>query len=92
MEIQDFRDGLASRFDSTDQDEATFNDLSIPELQPYLAESHNDVEPMPLVSISVNQSIPLRDVLFELARQAEYDLELDPSIEGAVIFTAREAL
>ncbi|MCD8493865.1 MAG: secretin N-terminal domain-containing protein [Alphaproteobacteria bacterium] len=44
---------------------------------------------MPLVSISVNQTVPLRDVLFELAQQADFDLELDPNIAGSIIFTAR---
>ncbi len=44
---------------------------------------------VPLVSVSVNQTVPLKDVLYELATQAEYDLELDPNIRGSIIFTAR---
>lgn len=55
-----------------------------------IVQEEEDVLPMPLVSISVNQDVALRDVLYELADQAEVDLELDPNIEGSIIFTARE--
>lgn len=87
LEIQDFRDGLESRIGTEDKKEA---DSSIPDLQSYIARRGGDLKPMPLVTISVNRSVPLRDVLYELARQAEYDLELDPAIKGALIFTARD--
>ena len=43
-----------------------------------------------LVSLSVNETVPLKDVLIELARRAEVDLELDPQIEGGVILTMRD--
>ncbi|MDH5722149.1 MAG: type II and III secretion system family protein, partial [Alphaproteobacteria bacterium] len=88
MEIQDYRDGLAERLPETDK-ENTRNKVGIPELQPYVSTSTENISPMPLVSVSVNQSIPIKDVLFELAEQAEYDLELDPNISGSIIFTAR---
>ena len=88
MEIQDYRDGLASRMaDDFVEDKAS--NVDIPKLQPYIASGANEMEPMPLVSLSVNQSVPLRDILFELAKQADYDLELDPNIRGSIIFTAR---
>ena len=48
------------------------------------------MKPMPLVSISINQSIPLRDALYELAQQANYDVELDPNISGSIIYSAHE--
>ena len=87
MEMQDYRDAFAPRLPDVDD---KFDSASIPELQPYIASSSATMKSMPLVSISLNQSIPLRDALFELARQANYDIELDPSITGAIIFTARE--
>ncbi len=43
-----------------------------------------------LVSIAVTEDIPLRDVLIELARLANVDLELDPSISGGIIFRAKD--
>lgn len=92
MEVQDFRDGLAERLPDPSDDETGMasSGVGIPELQPYVSAVPESLKPMPLVSISVNQSVPLRDVLFELAQQAEYDLELDPAIKGSIIFTARE--
>jgi MSHA biogenesis protein MshL len=92
-EFQNFRDDLAPRI-PTEEDLAWADDVNadsdIPSLQSYVAQPSDSLKPMPLVSISVNQSVPLRDALFELAEQAEYDIELDPRISGSVIFTARE--
>jgi len=88
MEMQDYRDGLAERLPEADERNQN-NTVGIPELQPYVSTSTANINPMPLVSVSVNQSVPIKDVLFELAEQAEYDLELDPNISGSVIFTAR---
>ncbi len=90
LEMQDFRDGLAPRLPEVDDDsEGGALSSSIPSLQPYIAQGSQNMKSMPLVSIAVNQTIPLRDVLFELAEQADYDLELDPRIRGSIIFTAR---
>jgi general secretion pathway protein D len=88
-EFQDFRDAMASRLPLAEQQAEEETD-NIPSLQPYVAAPSENLKPMPLVSISVNQTVPLRDVLFELAKQAEYDVELDPRITGSIIFTARE--
>lgn len=41
-----------------------------------------------LVSLSVTDAVPLRDVLIELARKAKVGLELDPRVKGGVIFSA----
>lgn len=88
LETQDYKDALSSRVtEPVTEDEA--NTVNIPELQPYIASKSEDMKSMPLVSLSVNQSVPLKDILFELAKQAEYDLELDPNIRGSIIFTAK---
>ena len=88
LEMQDYRDALASRIaDDLTDDEV--DKTNIPKLQPYISSGAKDMKSMPLVSLSVNQSVPLRDILFELAKQADYDLELDPNIRGSIIFTAR---
>ena len=89
MEFQDFRDGLSERLPEVDEETSASAADSIPDLQPYISMTPDDMKSMPLVSVSVNQAVPLRDVLYELAQQAEYDLELDPNIHGAIIFTAR---
>ncbi len=43
-----------------------------------------------LVTISVNEDVPIRDVLVELAQQANIGLELDPHISGSLIFSVRQ--
>lgn len=88
MEFQDFRDSLASRQPGVPEEKK--NGKDVPALQDYVAPVSDKLKPMPLVSLSVNQTVPLRDVLFELAEQAGYDIELDPRIKGSIIFTAKE--
>ncbi|CAA6605603.1 Type II and III secretion system protein [Rhodospirillaceae bacterium LM-1] len=63
----------------------------IPDLQPVLAAPAppNSLETR-LVSIEVNDSVPLKDVLMELTRKASVDLELDPNVSGGIIFSAHE--
>lgn len=87
LEFQDYRDSMSAR--ELPVDPAAADNSDIPALQPYVAGVSDQLKAMPLVSISVNQTIPLRDALFELAKQADYDLELDPRITGSIIFTAR---
>lgn len=89
MEIQDYRDGLAERTPEVEPWDEVKNAASVPDFQPYISSVPEGLKPMPLVSISVNQTIPLRDIFYELAQQADYDIELDPRIVGSVIFSAR---
>lgn len=63
----------------------------IPDLAPVLA------APQPplladnrRVSVRATDATPVKDLLIEIARQADIDLELDPRIEGGVIITARD--
>ncbi len=63
----------------------------IPALQPIIS---NPGPPIPggdrLVSVTVTDTVPLKDVLIELARRADVDLQMDPRISGGVVFSARE--
>ncbi len=43
-----------------------------------------------LVSISVTDDVPLKDVLLELAKLADIDIELDAGIAGGISFIAKE--
>ncbi len=83
-QFQQYRDAMSPREIPPAPQQA-----NIPPLEPYVADVPDTLKAMPLVSVSVNQSIPLRDVLYELAKQADYDIELDPKITGSIIFTAR---
>jgi len=88
MEPQDYRDALAPREVPVDASKAGMSG-DIPPLQPYVVQPDNNYKPMPLISVNVNNQVPLRDVLYEIAEQAQYDVELDPRIRGSIIFTAR---
>ncbi len=88
LEQQDYRDALAPREIEVDHS-ANASSADIPALKPYVAEPDSNYQAMPLVSISVNQTVPLRDVIYEIAEQADYDVELDPRIRGSIIFSAR---
>ena len=82
--MQDYKDALAPKPMPEKQD------AFIPEVQPYIADNSIDKIEYPLVSVSVNQTVSLRDLLFELADQAKIDLEMDPQIRGSLIFTVRD--
>lgn len=63
----------------------------IPDLQPILAAP----QPPALadsrrVSIQAMEPTPVRDLLVEIARKGDIDLELDPRIDGGVIISARD--
>ena len=47
------------------------------------------IDPGPLVTLSVNETVPLKDVLLSLARQAEREIEIDPRIEGGIILSVQ---
>jgi len=72
-------------------------DFSVPPPPPIPAPAPIVVAPEPpspadtrRVSLAVTEDVPLRDVLFRLAREAGIDLELDPSITGGVIAIAHD--
>lgn len=92
-EFQDYRDAFQPRLQELEDEKAAAAakaDEGIPSLQSYVAPPSDTLKAMPLVSISINQTVPLRDALFELAKQANYDIELDPKIVGSIIFVARD--
>jgi MSHA biogenesis protein MshL len=43
-----------------------------------------------LVTLSVTQDVPVKDVLVELASNAEVDMEIDPGIAGGVILNVKD--
>ncbi|MFA5041265.1 MAG: secretin N-terminal domain-containing protein [Bdellovibrionales bacterium] len=60
---------------------------------PRLPGEDDDAQPLnsplhKLVSVSVTDSVPVRDVLMELVRKTGANLELDPRVQGSVIITA----
>lgn len=84
LDRQEYRDALAP------QPLPMATEESFPDFAPLLSTPEELKLPSPLVTVSVNQTVSLRDLMFELADQASIDLELDPQIQGSVIFTAKE--
>lgn len=46
--------------------------------------------PDKLISLSVTEDVPLKDVLMELSRLAEIDMEIDPGITGGIILRVKD--
>lgn len=81
---QDYRDALGPM--PMPKEQAS----SMPEFQPIVSTPAELRLPSPLVTVSVNQTVSLRDLMFELAEQAGVDFEMDPQIRGSLIFTAKD--
>ncbi len=60
----------------------------IPEMPAAPSRPIADEAPEKLVSVTVTDQVPLREVLMDLAREGEVNLELDPRLQGGIIFTA----
>lgn len=64
---------------------------AIPEISLLLAAPQpHDTRMDKLVSLSVTEDVPLKDVLLELARLADVDVELDANISGGVILRVKD--
>ncbi|MDX2144094.1 MAG: hypothetical protein SFV19_12115 [Rhodospirillaceae bacterium] len=73
------------------QDAATGDAPPIPAFQSVLAApSAPELADVRRVSLAVTETTPVRDIIIELARKAEVDLELDPRISGGVILSVTD--
>lgn len=88
-DLQDYRDAL-SPDPKAAQEAAAAPSASMPDFQSVVSTPADLKLPSPLVTVSVNQTVSLRDLMFELAEQAGVDLEMDPNVRGSIIFTAKE--
>jgi len=71
--------------------EQAANEPPIPSFQSVLAApSAPELADVRRVSIAVTETVPVRDILIELARKAQVDLEMDPRISGGIIMTATD--
>lgn len=63
---------------------------SVPGIAPILvAPRRPSVDREKMVSLSVTEDVPLKDVLLELGRLADVDMELDPTITGGIILKVK---
>lgn len=64
---------------------------SIPQISPILATPKTPAAGTDkLVTIAVTEDVPLKEVLIELGRLADVDMEIDPAISGGVIFRVKD--
>ncbi len=84
-------EGLLGRRAPESQADARGDAPPIPGFQSVLAApSAPELADIRRVSIAVTESTPVRDILIELARKAQVDLELDQRISGGIIMTATD--
>ncbi len=63
----------------------------IPDISPILAAPKSpEASSEKLVSLSLTEEVPLKDVLIELGRIADIDLEIDTGIKGGIILRVRD--
>lgn len=84
LDRQDYRDAMAPMPAPKD------DDVAAPDFQAVLSTPEELRLPSPLVSVAVNQTVGLRDLIWQLAEQADVDVELDPQIHGTISFVAKE--
>lgn len=77
-------------FEADAKPEAALGAAPIPEVTEILAAPRPpSIGEAQLVSIFVTDDVPLKDVLIELGRMADIDMEIDSSIQGGIIFRAQ---
>lgn len=89
--VGEFKKGLEANSAATDPF-AHEENRGVPQMMALSGEDErtsNITGNIPVVSVSVNRMVSVRDILFDLADQAEFDLILDPAIDGSIIYTAR---
>ena len=89
MSRDDYREQLSPPTPALRNDK--YNEPAIPNVSQLL------IDPAPptigkdkLITLNVTEDIPLKEVLVELARRADIDIELDPNIRGGIIFRAKD--
>jgi MSHA type pilus biogenesis protein MshL len=89
---EQFKNGLTGvNGDKSKNTKASSAEPSIPEASEILATPPApEALPDKLISLSVTEDVPLKDVLMELSRLAEIDMEIDPGISGGIILRVKD--
>lgn len=86
---EDYRNELRPRTPALRTDK--YNEPAIPNVSQLLIDPKAPtVGKDKLITLNVTEEIPLKEVLVELARRADIDIELDPNIRGGIIFRAKD--
>lgn len=77
--------------DSANRTKKRKEEPAIPEVSDILTTPKPpEIGPEKLISLSVTGDVPIRDVLIELGRLADVDMEIDSGITGGVIFSVKD--
>jgi general secretion pathway protein D len=92
LKREDYRDLYDLKDKPIDSESAKHTGASrVPEMASVLAAPRPPkVGETKLVSIAVTDDVPLKDVLIELSKLADVDLEMDANIQGGVTFRAKD--
>lgn len=83
-------DVLAPQFDGPPQTKVELGEPPVPDISQILAAPRPpELGQSQLVTMFVTDEVPIKDVLIELARQADVDVEIDGGIQGGVFFRAQ---
>ena len=84
-------DGPTTADAAKDTETLPVQEKAIPPIPEMPAVQSTPISPMnKLVSISVSDSVPVREVLMELVNKTGANLELDPRVSGTVIISAHD--
>jgi len=84
------RDDYRELAKKVDPQKKAKNKILIPKISDVLiAPKPPEIGEGQIVSLSVTEDIPIKDVFIELGRVANIDIEIDPNIEGGIIFRAK---
>lgn len=87
---EDYR-GLAKKVESQENSKQNKEKILIPDISDVLiAPKPPEIGEGQIVSLSVTEDVPIKDVFMELGRLANIDIEIDPKISGGIIFRAKD--
>lgn len=85
----DYRDALRPKTPALRNDK--YNEPAIPDVSKLMIPpTAPTIGKDKLITLNVTEDIPLKEVLIELARRADIDIEIDPNIKGGIIFRAKD--
>jgi general secretion pathway protein D len=86
----DITDTFYNKSKKNKSDKSSENNSQIPKSSRMIAlPSPPKLNDKQLISFSVTDQVPLKDVLIELAKSAKLDIDLDPTIAGGIIINAK---
>jgi general secretion pathway protein D len=89
---EQYRDAVLANNKNANKPGEKYSEPKIPEVSDEILATPPAPEGLPdkLISLSVTEDVPLKDVLMELSRLADIDMEIDPGISGGIILRIKD--